>query len=164
MVPCYGISKDEKGNYIMVMEYMNKGNLREYLKKNRELDLERKLNSLKQITQGLKDIHRKKLVHRDFHSGNIIVDVDEYGEKYNNEPNNRPTAREVSGVVGECKPINTKQIIKSLQVVSQGIPTIDIPTDIIEISELEEQLKETNLEEKGETSLQAQIEIPPKNN
>src|SRR3954454_9154440 len=63
----------------MVMEYMKKGNLREYLRKNRKLWFyhisgENKLNFLQKIIQGLKDIHRKKLVHRDFHSGNIIVD------------------------------------------------------------------------------------------
>jgi len=80
MVPCYGISQDKAGNYIMVMKYMQEGNLREYLKKNyRELsfydeDGGGKINFLHQITQGLKDIHRKKLVHCDFHSGNIIVD------------------------------------------------------------------------------------------
>jgi serine/threonine protein kinase len=75
VVPCYGISKDKEGNYIMVMNYMKKGNLREYLRKNyRNLDLEEKLLFLKQITQGLKDIHRKHLVHQDFHSGNIVVD------------------------------------------------------------------------------------------
>jgi len=86
MVPCYGISKDKESNYIMVMEYMEKGNLREYLRKNyRKLEFydvdssygnikSVKLNFLKQITQGLKDIHRKKLVHCDFHSGNIVVD------------------------------------------------------------------------------------------
>jgi len=74
MVPCYGISKDKDGNYIMVMEYMENGNLREYLRENyQKLGLERKLLFLKQITQGLKDIHRKKLVHCDFHSGNIVV-------------------------------------------------------------------------------------------
>lgn len=79
MVPCYGVSRDSKGNYIMVMEYMKEGNLRDYLRKNcRELDLERQLKFLKQITQGLKDIHRKKLVHRDFHSGNIIVGKEQY--------------------------------------------------------------------------------------
>ncbi|CAG8596993.1 27846_t:CDS:2 [Gigaspora margarita] len=39
MVPCYGISQDPEGNYIMVMEYMKQGNLRDYLKKNyKELD------------------------------------------------------------------------------------------------------------------------------
>jgi len=80
MVPCYGISKDTEGNYIMVMEYMEKGNLREYLRENYrklefcdEYDGNGKLRFLRQIIQGLKDIHRKKLVHCDFHSGNIVV-------------------------------------------------------------------------------------------
>ena len=89
MVPCYGISQDPEGNYIMVMEYMREGNLREYLRKNyRELKFysdsgrygNGKLDFLQQISQGLKDIHRKKLVHRDFHSGNIVVD--EEGHSY----------------------------------------------------------------------------------
>jgi len=83
MVPCYGISQDPVGNYIMVMKYMRDGNLREFLRKNKELKLcdvdmsgniSVKLHFLLQIIQGLKDIHRKNLVHRDFHSGNIIVD------------------------------------------------------------------------------------------
>jgi serine/threonine protein kinase len=88
MVPCYGVSKDKEGNYIMVMEYMWEGNLRDYLRKNyRELkfydgvDRNDKLNFLKQIIQGLKDIHRKKLFHRDFHSGNIIVGKSTYKDK-----------------------------------------------------------------------------------
>src|SRR5436305_14261828 len=81
MVPCYGISKDKEGNYIMVMKFMAGGNLKEYLKKNyKELKFydkngkNSKLHYLQQIITGLKDIHRKKLVHRDFHSGNIIVE------------------------------------------------------------------------------------------
>ena len=84
MVPCYGISKESKtGNYIMVMKFMQESNLKEFIKKNyQELKLyddshgKDKLKFLKQIIQGLKDIHRKGLVHRDFHSGNIIVDYD----------------------------------------------------------------------------------------
>jgi len=82
MVPCYGISQDREGNYIMVMKYMEEGNLRDYLRKNyQELKFydeynNDKLKFLRQIIQGLKDIHRKQLVHRDFHSGNIIVDKD----------------------------------------------------------------------------------------
>jgi serine/threonine protein kinase len=83
MVPCYGISKDREGNYIMVMEYMKEGNLRDYLRKNYqelkfyEKHTRDKLYFLKQIIQGLKDIHRKGLVHCDFHSGNIIIDYRE---------------------------------------------------------------------------------------
>src|SRR6185312_5936236 len=80
MVPCYGISRNPEGNYIMVMGYMEAGNLREYLKE-WELNFENKLAFLKQISQALKDIHRKQLVHQDFHSGNIIVDVINKGKR-----------------------------------------------------------------------------------
>ncbi|CAG8663298.1 9871_t:CDS:1, partial [Paraglomus brasilianum] len=96
MVPCYGISQDPAGNYIMVMKYMKEGNLREYLRRNyRKLKFydedeygnikSSKLKFLQQIIQGLKDIHRKNLVHRDFHGGNIIVGISKnvFGDKKN---------------------------------------------------------------------------------
>ncbi|CAG8673618.1 2708_t:CDS:2, partial [Cetraspora pellucida] len=57
-----------------------------------------------------------------------------------------------------------EKLLLSLFPQPDGIDCVDIPTETTEISELGEQLKETNLEEKGETSLQAQIETPPKNN
>ena len=103
MVPCYGISKDEEGNYTMVMKFMKEGNLRTYLEKNYgKLDFyskdgkNSKFHLLKQIIQGLKDIHRKGLVHKDFHSRNIIIDIDEY----NNDIICRITD------LGLCKPVN----------------------------------------------------------
>jgi len=77
-VPCYGLSQDpQTGNYLMVMQYMPEGNMRNYLKnKNRELKLEDKLSQLLHIVQGLKDIHQKNLIHRDFHSGNILKGIE----------------------------------------------------------------------------------------
>src|SRR5687767_7979793 len=61
----------------MVMQYMPEGNLRHYLNnKNKELTLEDKLSHLVKIAQGLKDIHAKNLVHRDFHSGNILKGIE----------------------------------------------------------------------------------------
>jgi serine/threonine protein kinase len=57
----------------MVMKYIEGGNLREYLKKDyHNLDFKGKLLRLVNIAQGLKDIHQKELIHRDFHSGNIL--------------------------------------------------------------------------------------------
>ena len=57
----------------MVMEYIEGGNLRKYLQKDyHNLSFENKLFRLINIAQGLKDIHQKKLIHRDFHSGNIL--------------------------------------------------------------------------------------------
>jgi serine/threonine protein kinase len=77
-VPCYGLSQDpQTSNYLMVMQYMPEGNLRKYLSnKNRELTLKDKLAQLLHLAQGLKDIHQKNLVHRDFHSGNILKGIE----------------------------------------------------------------------------------------
>jgi serine/threonine protein kinase len=74
IVDCYGISQDpETRNYVMVMEYMKDGNLRQYLQnKNSELGLEDKLGRLEGIVAGLSNIHQQNLIHRDFHSGNIL--------------------------------------------------------------------------------------------
>ncbi|CAG8760822.1 7539_t:CDS:1, partial [Cetraspora pellucida] len=69
----------ETKNYVMVMKYMDGGNLRQLLQnENRELNLEDKLNRLKYITYGLSTIHDQNLVHRDFHSGNILNNSDKY--------------------------------------------------------------------------------------
>ncbi|CAJ0824658.1 6738_t:CDS:10 [Entrophospora sp. SA101] len=63
-VKCYGISQDPTTkNYLMVMEYIEGGNLRDYLKNN--------ASELR-----LKDIHLQGLVHRDFHAGNILIKAD----------------------------------------------------------------------------------------
>jgi len=71
-VPCYGISQDPvTKNYIIVMDYMEGGNLRQYLI-SKKLNFSDKLQRLFNIVQGLKNIHQKNLVHRDFHSGNIL--------------------------------------------------------------------------------------------
>src|SRR4051812_7422598 len=99
MVPCYGISKDNEGNYIMVMKFMEEGNLKEYLKNNyKKLDFYRKPRFLKQIITGLKDIHRKELVHKDFHSGNIIVG--ESGMEHNKKIECKITD------LGLCQPVD----------------------------------------------------------
>jgi len=75
VVPLYGVSQDPKTkNYVMVMEYMKGGNLRQHLqKKSKELSLEDKISGLIDIFQGLSVIHNKGLVHKDFHPGNIFL-------------------------------------------------------------------------------------------
>jgi len=75
----------------MVMQYMLEGSLRNYLNnKNQEVSLKDKLSQLFHLTQGLKDIHQKGLVHRNFHSGGILVSN---GCCY-------------IGSLGLCKPVN----------------------------------------------------------
>jgi serine/threonine protein kinase len=76
IVNCYGISQDPvTKNYVMVMDYINGGNLRQYLQNQaNELSFADKLFKLFLIAQGLDKIHEQGLVHRDFHSGNILID------------------------------------------------------------------------------------------
>ena len=59
---------------MMVMRYANCGNLRQHLNNNfNSLNWEEKLMNLNSIAIGLKEIHDNKLIHRDFHSGNMFL-------------------------------------------------------------------------------------------
>jgi serine/threonine protein kinase len=74
IIKLYGISQEpETKNYIMVLDYTEYGNLRDYLSTiNNELSLNDKINHLYRISYGIKDIHEKELIHRDLHIGNIL--------------------------------------------------------------------------------------------
>ncbi|MCE8162851.1 MAG: protein kinase [Candidatus Moeniiplasma glomeromycotorum] len=71
IVKCHGVSQDPTGNQIMVINYIKDGNLRQFLRNN-QLNFKDKLNQLWRIADGLKEIHEKGLIHRDFHPGNIL--------------------------------------------------------------------------------------------
>ena len=70
----YGITQDpETKNYIVVLEYASGGSLRNYLDTNYDkLNWENKIKSLWRIADGLREIHKKELIHRDLHIGNIL--------------------------------------------------------------------------------------------
>ncbi|RHZ79730.1 hypothetical protein Glove_141g61 [Diversispora epigaea] len=71
----YGITQDPKTNeYIMVLEYMNGGNLRDYLKKDfNNINWSMKLEYLKELASDFKNIHKLDIMHHDFHPGNILL-------------------------------------------------------------------------------------------
>ncbi|RGB36424.1 kinase-like domain-containing protein, partial [Rhizophagus diaphanus] len=59
---------------ILVLEYANEGSLRDYLKKNfTSLKWNDKIQMALDITNGLKFLHSKEIIHRDLHSKNILV-------------------------------------------------------------------------------------------
>ncbi|GBB91908.1 hypothetical protein RclHR1_19360001 [Rhizophagus clarus] len=67
-----GISNDN--GYVVVLEYANEGNLRDYLtKKFESLEWEKKIQMALDITCGLKFLHSKGIIHRDLHSKNVLV-------------------------------------------------------------------------------------------
>ncbi|CAG8555357.1 8165_t:CDS:2 [Ambispora leptoticha] len=74
IVECYGLSRNPTtGNLIIVMAYMEQGDLRNYLHDNADkLTWKDKFMIISQISNGLSRIHQKGLVHGDLHSGNIL--------------------------------------------------------------------------------------------
>ncbi|POG58236.1 kinase-like domain-containing protein [Rhizophagus irregularis DAOM 181602=DAOM 197198] len=73
VIQCYGITQDPNTkDYMMVLEYCEDGNLRNYYLNN-ESDYYSKINELQEIARGLLDIHNSGKVHKDFHSGNILL-------------------------------------------------------------------------------------------
>ena len=74
IVQCYGITKDpETNNFMMVMEYAQHGSLRQHLNISfNSISWKDKIFSLYAIAAGLKTIHKKGLIHHDFHCGNIL--------------------------------------------------------------------------------------------
>ncbi|CAG8721814.1 5845_t:CDS:2 [Rhizophagus irregularis] len=74
-------------NEKLVMQYASGGDLlRQYLQDNFvEIDWYQKISILLEIAKGLKAIHNHGYVHRDFHGGNVLLDLSEENEesKYN---------------------------------------------------------------------------------
>ncbi|CFW93320.1 putative Non-specific protein-tyrosine kinase [endosymbiont DhMRE of Dentiscutata heterogama] len=70
----FGVSRNNYGDYIIVMEIALKGSLRQNLVEVSRLEWKDKLNLLNCIASDLEAIHSQELVHRDLHSGNILQD------------------------------------------------------------------------------------------
>ncbi|RHZ77513.1 hypothetical protein Glove_177g113 [Diversispora epigaea] len=70
----YGITQDPETNgYIMVLEFMDDGNLRNYLRKNfNKINWKLKLGYLQELVSDFKNIHKLDIIHQDFHPGNIL--------------------------------------------------------------------------------------------
>ncbi|RGB27218.1 kinase-like domain-containing protein [Rhizophagus diaphanus] len=75
VINCYGITQDPiTKEYMFVMEYANGGDLHGYLQNNFiEVSWKDKLSILRYISLGLMQIHKINFVHRDLHSGNILL-------------------------------------------------------------------------------------------
>ncbi|GES81922.1 kinase-like domain-containing protein [Rhizophagus clarus] len=74
IVRFYGITRDpETENYMMVLEYAERGSLRNFLDQNHSnLNWGNMIQILLDIACGLDQIHQNELIHRDLHIGNIL--------------------------------------------------------------------------------------------
>lgn len=98
---CYGISQNpETRDYLMVINYMKGGNLRQYLSSyyNRT-NFSTKLSHLENIARGLEQIHEQGLIHKDLHPGNLLN-------------SSRSGAAFYITDLGLCKPVNENEINK----------------------------------------------------
>jgi serine/threonine protein kinase len=74
---CHGTTRDDNGDYYLVMDYYKDGDLRKYLKNEKNfLSPYDKYEQLLSIIKKLYKLHRKNFVHRDFHPGNILLNYD----------------------------------------------------------------------------------------
>src|ERR1700753_4103944 len=99
VVKFYGITKDpETNNFMMVMEYAQCGSLRQHLNNSfNSLNWIDKLENLFYIAAGLKEIHKKGLIHHDFHCGNML------NNKFSDS-----TVYSLITDLGLCKPANVE--------------------------------------------------------
>ncbi|GBC09643.1 hypothetical protein RclHR1_00900029 [Rhizophagus clarus] len=71
----YGLTQNpDTKNYVMVLDYAEGGNLYNWINKHyNKLDWSYNINVLLNIIEGLNEIHEKDMIHRDFHTGNILL-------------------------------------------------------------------------------------------
>ncbi|RHZ88806.1 hypothetical protein Glove_21g162 [Diversispora epigaea] len=70
----YGMTKDPETNkYMMVLQYMRDGNLRDYLKNHFDnINWRKKLFHLYSLALNFTQFHKLNILHGDFHPGNIL--------------------------------------------------------------------------------------------
>ncbi|GES73778.1 kinase-like domain-containing protein [Rhizophagus clarus] len=102
IIRLYGITQEpQTGNYIMVLDYAENGNLRDYLNTSyNELSWNNKLNYLHSIAHGLKNIHEKELIHRDLHIVPQLI-VQLIKKCLDANPLNRPKAGEIKATLSQ---------------------------------------------------------------
>ncbi|RIB07667.1 kinase-like domain-containing protein [Gigaspora rosea] len=131
-IRCFGVTKCPTSNYMMIMEYKKDGGLHEYLDKNfRLLTWEQKLDILYTAIKGLSKIHKAKLIHKDFHAGNIIIDnnisyIADFGlcKRVNSEDKSKNGGSEgIYGVLPYVDPevLRTKTYTQAADIYSFGV-------------------------------------------
>ncbi|CAG8585536.1 34082_t:CDS:2 [Gigaspora margarita] len=74
LFPLLGITQDpETSEYIIVMNYAHGGSLRDNLQNISRMSWKKRLFILNSIIFGLAGIHQLRIVHKDLHSGNILM-------------------------------------------------------------------------------------------
>ena len=124
---CYGASQDPNTHkYLIIADCYEDGDLRRYFRYQAcNLDWSKKLDMLSQLARDLQNIHDANLVHRDLHSGNVLVDdttcIADLGQSL--DVKTTPTSTEVNGVMPYVAPevLCTRPYTKAADVYSFGM-------------------------------------------
>ncbi|RHZ64750.1 hypothetical protein Glove_320g151 [Diversispora epigaea] len=149
-IQVHGITQDPETNeYIMVLDYMYGGNLRDYLKNNFDnISWEEKLFYLKKLASDFKKIHELDIIHRDFHPGNILssnfkshynLSISDFGlSKLIEHDVKNPEKRQIFGVLPYLAPevFDGEEYTKASDVFSFGIIAYEIVTMIFHMIEI----------------------------
>ncbi|RHZ79165.1 hypothetical protein Glove_151g71 [Diversispora epigaea] len=141
-VRIYGITQEpETHKYIMVLQYMESGNLRDYLKNNfSNINWESKLYYLNQLASDFKNIHKLDIIHHDFHPGNILstkfesfylLYISDFGlSKLIGQNTENPEKRQIFGVLPYIAPevLSGEEYTKAADIYSFGIIAYEIVT------------------------------------
>ncbi|CAB5186428.1 unnamed protein product [Rhizophagus irregularis] len=143
IIKCHGITKNPMTNkFMFIMKYANGGDLHNYLQENfTKITWKKKMHILLRILDGLQAIHEKDFIHRDFHSGNILVEIIE-NESYKfdqyliedlglSQPaNNTLLSNEIYGVIPYIAPEIFKGVSfsKSSDIYSMGMIMWELTT------------------------------------
>ncbi|RHZ46777.1 hypothetical protein Glove_606g155 [Diversispora epigaea] len=108
-IAIFGITKNPtKNEYMMVMNFARHGSLRKLLNDYFEvLTWRKKIDILLSIVNGLANVHKMGLMHKDFHSGNIV---------------NQNLTRSYITDFGLCKPVSEKNPEKIFGIIPYMAP------------------------------------------
>lgn len=67
---------ETNNNYYLVLDYCKSGDMESYVKRHKGLGEEEAVYLLMQIMNGFKELHKNKIMHRDFKLANIFLDAD----------------------------------------------------------------------------------------
>ncbi|CAI2167782.1 11848_t:CDS:2 [Funneliformis geosporum] len=133
---CTRASGNEKNQFGIVMQYINAGNLENYLEDNwRTITWKEKLGILKDIAHGLSNLHNAELIHGDINTRNVFVSKDirstgyigDFGYCGVDEPNARTQRRVIPFIAPEL--LLGKTYTKKADIYSFGLIMYQVATN-----------------------------------
>ncbi|CAG8785803.1 17922_t:CDS:2 [Gigaspora margarita] len=77
-VRCYGLTRSpHTQNFVLVLHKMD-SDLRRFLKANSDLSWKIKFKMVRNISNSIRKLHNQDHIHRDLHSGNVLVDKNKF--------------------------------------------------------------------------------------